>query len=216
MEGPTQDDPPSAQPDVRDPEAWSDPGQRAQRLATVFERSSNPMLLADDDRVFIDANAAALRVLDLPREAVVGRRIDDLAAPHLREASPERWDACMRLGSAAGSYEYIGGEGKSVPFDYSATANILPGTHLLVLLQREKRPVPPAPSRAPEGGELTPREREVLRMVAMGMTGQDIAAALVVSPETVSTHVRNIREKLGARSRAHALALALRRGEIEL
>lgn len=53
-------------------------------------------------------------------------------------------------------------------------------------------------------------------MVALGNTGQEIAAALIISSETVSTHMRNIREKLGARSRAHAIAVALRRGEIDV
>ena len=216
MEGPTQGDSPLAEPPhPPDPEASGAPDQRAQRLATVFDRSSNPMLLFDDERVFVDANAAALRLLDLPREGIVGRRIDDLTAPHLKRNLPKRWVDFIRFGSGAGSYEYIGGEGRSVPFDYSATANVLPGTHLLVLLQRREH-VEAHGRSGREGGELTPREREVLRMVAMGLTGQDIAAALVVSPETVSTHVRNIREKLGARSRAHALALALRRGELEL
>lgn len=49
---------------------------------------------------------------------------------------------------------------------------------------------------------LTPREREVIRMVVMGHTNRQIAAALVVSPETIKTHIRHALEKLGVRSKA--------------
>ena len=63
---------------------------------------------------------------------------------------------------------------------------------------------------------LTPREREVITMLALGDTGAEIAEKLFISPETVRIHVRNARGRLGARTRAHAIALALRDGEIEL
>ena len=109
----------------------------------------------------------------------------------------------------------------------AATANLSPcttarpptssGRHLLTLLEPAVRVHPSAGTDVePARGKLTPRERQVLRMVAAGDTGQDIASELVLSPETVSTHMRNIREKLGARSRAHALAVAVNRGEIEI
>jgi DNA-binding CsgD family transcriptional regulator len=49
-------------------------------------------------------------------------------------------------------------------------------------------------------------------MVAHGATVEDIAASLVISPNTVRTHIRNARLKLGAGSRAHAIALALSSG----
>ncbi len=49
---------------------------------------------------------------------------------------------------------------------------------------------------------LTPREREVARWVVLGHTNRRIAATLVVSPETVKTHIRHTLEKLGVRSKA--------------
>jgi DNA-binding CsgD family transcriptional regulator len=63
---------------------------------------------------------------------------------------------------------------------------------------------------------LTGREREVLRLVAMGRSSGEIADALVVARSTVESHVRHCLDKLGARNRAHAIALALERGEITL
>lgn len=49
---------------------------------------------------------------------------------------------------------------------------------------------------------LTPREREVTRLVSFGYTNRRIAATLVVSPETVKTHIHHALEKLGVRSKA--------------
>jgi DNA-binding CsgD family transcriptional regulator len=57
-------------------------------------------------------------------------------------------------------------------------------------------------------GVLTQREREVLSLLAEGMTAKQIADRLVVSALTVRTHVRNAKAKLGARTTAHAIAMA--------
>jgi DNA-binding CsgD family transcriptional regulator len=58
-------------------------------------------------------------------------------------------------------------------------------------------------------GLLSPRERQVLSMLATGSTVGEIAAELVLSPLTVRTHVRNSKDKLQARTTAHAVAIAL-------
>ena len=63
-------------------------------------------------------------------------------------------------------------------------------------------------------GVLSPREREVLDLLAKGLNGEEVAKRLVLSPETVRTHVRNAMEKLEASTRVHAVAIALRQGEI--
>ena len=63
---------------------------------------------------------------------------------------------------------------------------------------------------------LTPPEREVLTMLAHGATGTEVAAALVISPETVRSRTRSARKRLGARTRTQAIALAVHRGEIEM
>jgi DNA-binding NarL/FixJ family response regulator len=63
---------------------------------------------------------------------------------------------------------------------------------------------------------LSPREREILDLLAQGLTGERIATQLYLSPETVRTHVRNAMEKLEANTRVHAIAIALRQGEISL
>jgi DNA-binding CsgD family transcriptional regulator len=54
----------------------------------------------------------------------------------------------------------------------------------------------------PPGGILTAREREIARLVALGMTNKEIAAALTISPKTVAAHVEHILAKLGFSRRA--------------
>jgi DNA-binding NarL/FixJ family response regulator len=64
--------------------------------------------------------------------------------------------------------------------------------------------------------QLSPREREIMHLMAEGMTAERIGEQLGVSVETVRTHVRNVIRKLRARNRVHAIAIALERGEIAL
>lgn len=59
---------------------------------------------------------------------------------------------------------------------------------------------------------LTEREREVLLLVARGLTNQEIAVELVISPHTAKTHVNRIMSKVGARDRAHLVILAYEAG----
>jgi PAS domain S-box-containing protein len=63
---------------------------------------------------------------------------------------------------------------------------------------------------------LSPREREILALLARGLTGEQIAQRLVLSPETIRTHIRNAREKLGASTRVEAVTMAVLAREIEV
>jgi len=59
---------------------------------------------------------------------------------------------------------------------------------------------------------LTPRELDVLRLVAGGQTNKEIGAALFISADTVKGHLETIYRKLGVSDRAHAVAVAIRNG----
>ncbi|MDA0179082.1 response regulator transcription factor [Solirubrobacter phytolaccae] len=61
---------------------------------------------------------------------------------------------------------------------------------------------------------LSKREREIMDLLAQGMTGEQVAEHLVLSPETIKTHIRNAMNKLEANTRVHAIAIALREGFI--
>jgi len=65
---------------------------------------------------------------------------------------------------------------------------------------------------ARDGAHLTPRERDVLRLLVEGRSNPDIAEALFVSPRTAETHVTHILAKLGVTTRAEAAAHAVRVG----
>ncbi len=77
------------------------------------------------------------------------------------------------------------------------------------------RRAPPAPSRPPPG-LLSPRERELLALVAAGLGNKAIGRALGVSGNTVKYHLASAFVKLGARTRAEAVSAAARRGELTL
>ena len=63
--------------------------------------------------------------------------------------------------------------------------------------------------------DLTPRELDVIRHVAEGLSNKEIAQLLAISPRTVNFHLDNLFAKLGVRSRTEAAILALRQGWVE-
>lgn len=105
-----------------------------------------------------------------------------------------------------------GGEEAARMLDQAAaTAAELGMAHLARLIeplldqaQRQGRPAYP--------DKLTPREVDVLQLVAAGRSNKEIAAALSISEPTVERHITNLYAKIGARSRADATAYALRKG----
>ena len=84
-------------------------------------------------------------------------------------------------------------------------------TRRLISEFARQRPVRQAPAPAPLG-LLTPRETQVLRLVAEGLSNPEIAARLVVTEETVKTHVSRMLAKLGLRDRTQAVVAAYESG----
>ena len=76
------------------------------------------------------------------------------------------------------------------------------------------QPEPQESETCPEVAQLTPRERDVTRMVAQGMSTEDVARELVIGEATVRTHLYRVRTKLGVRDRAELVSLAYRTGLI--
>jgi PAS domain S-box-containing protein len=68
--------------------------------------------------------------------------------------------------------------------------------------------------RKPGEGVLSPREHQVVELLASGNTGEEVAERLGISPATVRVHVRNATGKLGASTRTQAVAIAVARGEV--
>jgi two-component system, NarL family, response regulator len=83
---------------------------------------------------------------------------------------------------------------------------------------QKRIPTEVAAELAEHAGEenLTPREIDVLRLIATGNANKEIAAQLSIAEETVKSHITNILAKLGANDRTHAVTIGLKRGIIEL
>ena len=190
-------------------------------LEALFAKSTAAMLLADDERNYVEANQAACEMLGLSRDEILELKVEDLSAPELRDKAPGMFAAFLADGVQAGPFELQSPSGKRVHVSYSATANVVPHVHLSVLVPEEEvdlelDQVDLKHEEVPEGAELTEREREVLTLLALGETNQTIAKQLNLSPETIRAHTRSARDRLGARSRSHALVLAMRQGQLNL
>jgi DNA-binding NarL/FixJ family response regulator len=92
--------------------------------------------------------------------------------------------------------------------ELAAAVRVAAAGHVVIAAENLAQLVP---GRARGSSALTKREREILHLVADGLTNQAIAAELVVSVHTVRTHVQTILTKLGAHSKLEAVAIAKRR-----
>lgn len=195
--------------------------QVAVRLRAAFASSRHPMLLADDRRRWVTGNAAACELLGIAREAVPWHTMDDFTPPSERSRLQQQWTQFLASGEAEGRYQLYVADREPFPVEFGAVANVLPARHLALFIppneegiwarEGEWRPLTYVDgSRVP----LTKREREIMTLAASGGQSGDIAKRLVVSPETINSHLQNAMSKLGAHTRAHAVAIALVTGQI--
>jgi DNA-binding CsgD family transcriptional regulator len=179
--------------------------------------------MTDDRRRWVAGNAAACELLEIAQAELTWHTVDDSTPPGRRPGIEERFQEFLSSGMAEGWWDYYIPGRKTSPVEFSSTANVLPGRHLTVLipsdedtksfLDREAPWVRVGPNQ-PERSRLTPREREVMTLVADGLNSGDVAERLYLSTETVKSHVHNAMRKLDAHTRAHAVAISLVTGEI--
>lgn len=175
----------------------------------IFARAGFDVTEAEDGREALELaqrRRPALVVLDVRMPFVGGYETCRALRERFGEELPivfvsgERTEAFDRTaGLLLGADDYL-----PKPFDPD---------ELLARARRllRRRSVARAPEeRADAFAELTPREVEVLRLLARGMRQSEIARSLVISPKTAATHIQNILGKLGVHSRAEAVAAAHR------
>ena len=166
------------------------------------------MLILDDDAVYTDANEALCRAVARTRDQVVGQRLGFLSAATDQGQIRALWAQLLAEKRLVVGWQVTQADGSKVGVELVATADVPePGRHLSVCLP---------PSRPALEGRLSPRELEVTELLARGLSGEQIAERLFLSPETVRTHIRNAMERMHAHTRAQLVALALEADLISL
>jgi PAS domain S-box-containing protein len=175
------------------------------------------MALIDEDRRYVEVNPIHVQIFGHRREDLVGRRVDDFLPPEELPTVEQEWSEFLRTGEYAGERSYTNADGTVVRVEYAASTETITGRRLALYVSSNVEPdEPPDEAVAMDGGDaLSPREQEVVRLVAMGMTSREVADELTVSTETVRTHIRNALAKTGTRTRAQLVARVLGRGQLE-
>ncbi|MDP1848262.1 MAG: LuxR C-terminal-related transcriptional regulator [Solirubrobacteraceae bacterium] len=200
--------------------------QVAARLRAAFARSRHPMLIADDHRRWVAGNEAACELLGLAQEAVSWHTMDDFTPLSERPRLKQQWVEFLARGEAGGRYElYVPGH-EPFPVEFGAIANVLPRRHLALFIPADEGSAEQAATSTRVGEwralmaardgrlPLSKREREIMTLAAAGGQSGDMAESLYLSPETIKSHIQNAMAKLGAHTRAHAVAIALVTGQI--
>jgi DNA-binding CsgD family transcriptional regulator len=197
--------------------------------------SSQALLVVDEAAVCQEASLGACRLLGVGRGEVVGRAVEDLLELDSRDRFNHVWQAFRASGGHAEPF-VLDAPATALEVGVTVIAGVLPDRHLIRfdpvtpaerpvnhVAEAPAPPAAPAPQHRPPDGRApgspaprgpTAREREVLALLAGGATDGQIATMLELSPATVQTHVRNAKAKLGARTRAQAVALAIQRALI--
>jgi PAS domain S-box-containing protein len=188
-------------------------------FASAFAHSRNAMLLVDEDRTVVSVNDAALRLLGRTRRGVMGERLWTLVADGPL-ASEDEWNAWLAAGRFTGEVDLMRPDGTPVAVQWGASTELVTGRRLVLFVclgtSRWGRRFRREPRVDEPDFELTAREREIVRLVALGHTAREIGDELHIAHDTVRTHVRNAMEKLHARSRAHLVAKAVAGGLVLL
>ncbi len=179
-------------------------GEEGKLAAEVFRTSTSP--------VIAKATLQAAGEIDVTDEAPL------VKAPamviHRRDATVIPLDVSRALADALpqGRLEVIDGRTATLFFEGTDEAVDLLTGFTLDPSMSSAPPARQAPAAAGGSGELSTREREVLRLIAAGESNGQIAARLGISINTVERHVSNLYRKIDARGRADATAWAIRNG----
>jgi DNA-binding NarL/FixJ family response regulator len=179
--------------------------------ATDGEEAVEQALRRRPDVVLMD-----LRMPEVDGAEATRRIRDALGETHVLVLTTYADDASLFPALQAGARGYLTKDASAEEIEEAIRAVAAGRTHLDPAVQQRlvEAVLAPAPrtTAAELPDELTPRETEVLKLIAAGMSNSEIAATLVVSAATVKTHVNRIFAKTGARDRAQAVRYAYRHG----
>lgn len=187
-------------------------------FTAAFTQSRNPMALLDEERCHVEVNDAYLALLGYLREQLLGRPVYELIVGG-PTATVEQWRAALDSGRFTGHTWLRRADGRPVAVQWAATVECVTGRRLVLFVTLSMSRSGAARRGAPQAERLnrlplTKRELEVVRLVALGSTGPEIARQLRIAHDTVRTHARNAMIKIGARSRAQLVAKVIGEGLI--
>jgi PAS domain S-box-containing protein len=177
-----------------------------------FKSSRNAMVLLDSRRVLVEVNGASVELIGYPPSVLIGQPMYRFVADG--QISAREWRALLRSKQFTGIAELIRSDGSRVKVEFAGHPEVVTGRQLVLGVAmrtaRSTRRLTHEPPRAIT--PLTDRELDVVGLIAMGLSGPEIATELHLAHNTVRTHARNAMNKTGARSRAHLVAKHLGAG----
>ncbi len=100
---------------------------------------AEPILIADNDRTYRDASCGAGKLFGLPRNRIIGRRLDDFAESSFRPQIEQLWRAFLQRGEQRGTFRLVGSNGAVREVEYTAKGNALPERHVLALRDKSRK-----------------------------------------------------------------------------
>lgn len=191
-------------------------GDWSELFFAAFRQSRNAMTLVDSRRRSVDVNGAMLKLTGYTREELVGRPIYEFVVGGPLN-TPEEWEAMMASDHFTGEAELLCADGDGVAVQWGANVEVVTGHRLILVVTLSISRWGRRFRRASTEGEvatLSDREFSVVRLVALGYTGPEIADALGITHDTVRTHARNAMTKTATRSRAQLVAKVLGEGHV--
>jgi len=190
----------------------------------MFEQSHIPMALVDRNRRYVAVNDAGLELFQYTRAEVIGAVAGRTSVDVDSATAAAEWEQLFRVNEFYGDRIVEHPGGTLIHVSYAAHATSVGGEWMALIVALSARLEPDGaeligtiePQTAAtrteakiKGSVLTPREREVVRRVALGASTRRIAADMFLSPATVRSHVRNAMVKTGAHTRAQLVAIVL-------
>lgn len=180
----------------------------------AFNQSRNAMVLLDDERRHVEVNGAYVQLLGYRPSELIGRPVYELRADH-SAVSEQEWRAALLHKQFTGTIELVRADGGHVTAEYAGHPEVVTGRQLVLFValrvarggrvRDDSAPGTPRP-------ELSPRELDVVKLLALGFSGPEVADELRIAHNTVRTHTRNAMTKVSARSRAQLVAKTLAEG----
>ena len=205
----------SRTPENLGPAARPGPSGWAGLFWEAFKRSRNAMALLDDRRHHVEVNGAYIQLGGYRRDELIRLPVYDFIADGPVMSALE-WRATLEQPQFTGVVDVVRADGTRVTVEFAGHPEVLTGRQLVLVVvtsvSRRRRRPDEAGAVPASAATLTARELDVVELIAVGLSGSEIAQELHLAHNTVRTHVRNAMRKTAARSRAQLVAKALGEG----